>query len=32
MRAITDHVQTRVRFNSFVDAGEPGFAEVPAGR
>jgi diketogulonate reductase-like aldo/keto reductase len=28
---ISDRVQTRYRFNSVVDAGEPGFLEVPAG-
>jgi diketogulonate reductase-like aldo/keto reductase len=28
---ITERLQTRVRFNSVVDGGEPGFAEVPAG-
>jgi diketogulonate reductase-like aldo/keto reductase len=28
---INDRVQTRYRFNSVVDAGEPGFLEVPAG-
>lgn len=28
---ISEHVQTRHRFNSVVDGGEPGFAEVPSG-
>ncbi len=28
---ISERLQTRYRFNSVVDAGEPGFAEVPAG-
>ena len=29
---ISDSLQTRFRFNSVVDGGEPGFAEVPSGR
>jgi diketogulonate reductase-like aldo/keto reductase len=28
---ISERLETRVRFNSVVDGGEPGFAEVPAG-
>ncbi len=28
---ISERLQTRYRFNSVVDAGEPGFAEVPVG-
>lgn len=28
---ISEHVQIRHRFNSVVDGGEPGFAEVPKG-
>jgi diketogulonate reductase-like aldo/keto reductase len=31
IQEITERLQTRVRFNSVVDGGEPGFAEVPAG-
>ncbi len=31
MDHISHHLQTRRRFNSVVDAGEPGFTEVPAG-
>jgi diketogulonate reductase-like aldo/keto reductase len=31
MRKINEHLQTRYRFNSVVDAGEPGFMEVPQG-
>lgn len=31
MNQINHHLRTRRRFNSVVDAGEPGFAEVPAG-
>jgi diketogulonate reductase-like aldo/keto reductase len=31
IREINERLQTRYRFNSVVDAGEPGFAEVPAG-
>ncbi len=31
VREINDRVQTRYRFNSVVDAGEPGFIEVPHG-
>ena len=31
IREINDRLQTRYRFNSVVDGGEPGFAEVPAG-
>lgn len=31
MDQISHHLQTRRRFNSVVDAGEPGFTEVPAG-
>ena len=28
---INERLETRYRFNSVVDGGEPGFAEVPAG-
>ena len=28
---ISERLETRYRFNSVVDGGEPGFAEVPAG-
>ena len=28
---INERLETRYRFNSVVDAGEPGFAEVPKG-
>jgi diketogulonate reductase-like aldo/keto reductase len=28
---ISERLETRFRFNSVVDGGEPGFAEVPAG-
>ncbi|MGB9227731.1 aldo/keto reductase [Mycobacterium sp.] len=31
IREISERLQTRYRFNSVVDGGEPGFAEVPAG-
>jgi diketogulonate reductase-like aldo/keto reductase len=31
VQEISAHLQTRVRFNSVVDAGEPGFVQVPAG-
>jgi aldehyde reductase len=31
MQAIGEHLQTRYRFNSVVDGGEPGFIEVPQG-
>ncbi len=31
IREINDRLETRYRFNSVVDAGEPGFAEVPQG-
>lgn len=31
MQAISDRLETRHRFNSVVDAGEPGFIEVPHG-
>jgi diketogulonate reductase-like aldo/keto reductase len=31
IQEISAHLQTRVRFNSVVDAGEPGFVQVPAG-
>jgi diketogulonate reductase-like aldo/keto reductase len=31
MRKVNEHLETRIRFNSVVDAGEPGFAEVPQG-
>lgn len=31
MRKINEQLQTRYRFNSVVDAGEPGFMEVPQG-
>jgi hypothetical protein len=27
-----EHLQIRIRFNSVVDSGEPGFAEVPSDR
>lgn len=30
IQEISERLQTRYRFNSVVDAGEPGFAEVPA--
>ena len=29
MREINERLETRNRFNSVVDAGEPGFLEVP---
>jgi len=32
VRDINERLQTRYRFNSVVDAGEPGFIEVPQGR
>lgn len=32
VREISEQLQTRVRFNSVVDAGEPGFTEVPSDR
>lgn len=32
VREITDQLDTRIRFNSVADGGEPGFAEVPADR
>jgi hypothetical protein len=28
---ISERLETRYRFNSVVEGGEPGFAEVPAG-
>ena len=31
MYEINERLETRVRFNSVVDAGQPGFAEVPQG-
>ena len=31
IQEITERLETRYRFNSVVDAGEPGFVEVPAG-
>lgn len=31
MQEINERLDTRIRFNSVVDAGEPGFAEVPRG-
>lgn len=31
IQEINDRLQTRYRFNSVVDAGEPGFLEVPVG-
>ncbi|MGD1172396.1 aldo/keto reductase [Mycobacterium seoulense] len=31
MHEINERLDTRIRFNSVVDAGEPGFAEVPRG-
>ena len=31
MQEIHERLQTRYRFNSVVDAGEPGFLEVPRG-
>ena len=31
IQEINERLVTRYRFNSVVDAGEPGFAEVPAG-
>ncbi len=31
IREINERLETRYRFNSVVDAGEPGFAEVPQG-
>jgi diketogulonate reductase-like aldo/keto reductase len=31
LEQINERLKTRYRFNSVVDAGEPGFAEVPAG-
>lgn len=31
IQEINERLETRYRFNSVVDAGEPGFAEVPAG-
>ncbi|MDT5175044.1 MAG: hypothetical protein QOG37_2295, partial [Mycobacterium sp.] len=30
IQEISERLRTRYRFNSVVDAGEPGFAEVPA--
>jgi diketogulonate reductase-like aldo/keto reductase len=32
IQEISERLQTRVRFNSVVDGGEPGFAEVPSDR
>jgi diketogulonate reductase-like aldo/keto reductase len=31
MQEINERLETRYRFNSVVDAGEPGFIEVPQG-
>jgi diketogulonate reductase-like aldo/keto reductase len=31
VREISEQLETRYRFNSVVDGGEPGFAEVPSG-
>jgi diketogulonate reductase-like aldo/keto reductase len=31
IREINEHLETRYRFNSVVDAGKPGFVEVPEG-
>ncbi len=31
IQEINERLETRIRFNSVVDAGEPGFAEVPQG-
>ena len=31
IQEISERLETRVRFNSVVDGGEPGFAEVPNG-
>ncbi|OBG60423.1 MULTISPECIES: aldo/keto reductase [unclassified Mycobacterium] len=31
IQEINERLETRIRFNSVVDAGEPGFAEVPRG-
>ncbi|MGZ4562570.1 MAG: hypothetical protein ACXVX6_03125 [Mycobacterium sp.] len=31
IREINERLETRYRFNSVVDAGNPGFAEVPQG-
>ncbi|OBH40084.1 aldo/keto reductase [Mycobacterium mantenii] len=31
LQEINERLETRIRFNSVVDAGEPGFAEVPRG-
>jgi diketogulonate reductase-like aldo/keto reductase len=31
IQAISERLETRYRFNSVVDGGEPGFAEVPSG-
>jgi diketogulonate reductase-like aldo/keto reductase len=32
IQEISEHLQTRIRFNSVADGGEPGFAEVPSDR
>jgi diketogulonate reductase-like aldo/keto reductase len=32
IQEISERLETRIRFNSVVDGGEPGFAEVPSGR
>ncbi len=32
IREITENLETRIRFNSVADGGEPGFAEVPTDR
>jgi diketogulonate reductase-like aldo/keto reductase len=32
IQEINERLETRIRFNSVVDGGEPGFVEVPAGR
>jgi diketogulonate reductase-like aldo/keto reductase len=31
MQEIKERLDTRIRFNSVVEGGEPGFAEVPLG-
>ena len=32
VREISERLETRIRFNSVVDGGEPGFAQVPSGK
>jgi diketogulonate reductase-like aldo/keto reductase len=32
VREISERLETRIRFNSVIDGGEPGFAEVPSDR